>query len=324
MGTVHPYDISAEYCTWLRGIPFFHGVKPSFHILIDAGNGCWSQRAAAYAKAVFPHLRIETIHDIADGRFPNRSADVAKPEYLIKLREMVIESGADLGIAFDGDGDRVAFVDEKGHALSAEETTWVLLLSFWDGLRDRAFVYDIKFSDHMAEGARALGGEPQVERSGHAFIRRRMMDEGGIFGAEISGHYFYGDLNGGDDGLYSALRMIAHLAFAEQSLAALRNTCPLIAMTPDLRLPCDATMQEAILDQVRAAFADCPQTTIDGIRIDFPDGWALVRRSVTEPALTFRFEGKDDKSLDRLVREFCDRVPAAGNGLAKQFRKKRP
>ena len=321
-GRAGGHNIAAEYAAWLGTVPYFRIASPAFRVIFDPGNGCWARRAAAYALRVFPGLQVEAIHDDEDGRFPHRSPDVAKPELLAQLCEVVVERQADLGVAFDGDGDRVAFVDGTGRALTAEEAAWVLALSFWDTFHDRGFVYDLKFSDRIAEGVRALGGEPHMERSGHAFIRRRMMDEGAIFGAEISGHYFYGDLNGGDDGLFSALRMIAHLAQAEQSLAALRNTCPVITMTPDLRLSCDAATQSAILDQVQSAFAEYPQTTIDGIRVDFPDGWALVRRSVTEPALTFRFEGADSAALDRIVREFCDRVPAAGDGLAKQFRKK--
>ena len=318
-GTVETYDIAPEYVAWLRTIPYFGEVEPTAHVIFDSGNGCWSARAAAYAAAVFPGLRIEAIHDVADGRFPHRNADVARPEYLAALRDRVVARGADLGIAFDGDGDRVAFVDDQGHALSAEEATWVLLLSFWQDLRDRAFVYDIKFSDRIAEGARALGGEPHMERSGHAFIRRRMLDEGGVFGAEISGHYFYGDLDGGDDGLYSALRLLAHLARAEKTLAELRRTCPGIFMTPDLRLCLDAETRQMVLRQVREAFAGHPQTFIDGIRVDFPGGWALVRRSVTEPALTFRFEGQSPGALDRIVREFCARVPAVDKELWKEY-----
>jgi len=319
-GTLAAGDIAPEYLAWLQVMPYWHGVHPALHVIIDAGNGCWSERAAAYAQAIFPALRIEAIHDVADGRFPHRHADVARPAYLHRLCAEVVARGADIGIAFDGDGDRVAFVDDGGHALSAEEATWVLLLSCWPGLRDRAFVYDIKFSDRMAEGARVLGGEPHMERSGHAFIRRRMLDEGGIFGAEISGHYFYGDLDGGDDGLYTALRMLAHLTHAEQSLHALRRTCPPIFMTPDLRLPLDAAARRAALAAVCAAFADDEQVTIDGIRIERPGGWALVRSSVTEPALTFRFEGHTADSLHALVRDFCARVPAVGEALWEQYR----
>jgi len=315
-GSVERYDIAAEYTAWLPTIPYFDDVSPCSRVIFDPGNGCWSRRAAEYALHVFPALHVEAIHDDENGDFPHRSADVAKPEYLANLRAAVVERQADLGVAFDGDGDRVAFVDATGHALSAEEATWVLMLSFWQNIRDRGFVYDIKFSDRMAEEARALGGEPHMERSGHAFIRRRMLDEGALFGAEISGHYFYGDLDGGDDGLYSALRMIALLACTGETLAALRNTCPRIAMTPDLRLPCDAAMQAKLLDEVNTAFAEFPRTTIDGIRIDFPDGWALVRPSVTEAALTFRFEGNNTEALDRLLHEFRARVPAVGRVIS--------
>ena len=106
-----------------------------------------------------------------------------------------------MGVAFDGDGDRVAFVDGEGRVLSAEATAWILLHSFGEGLRNRPFVYDIKLSDRIPETAAELGAIPRAQRSGHAFIRTSMIEGGGCFGAEISGHYFYGELQGGDDGL---------------------------------------------------------------------------------------------------------------------------
>ena len=221
-----------------------------------------------------------------------------------------------LGIAFDGDGDRVAFVDNDGNTLSAEEATWVLLQSLGPGLPGERFVYDLKFSDRVAEAARQLGAEPLVERSGHAFVRSRMLETKARFGAEISGHYFFRDLAGGDDGLFAACWMIAYLArSAGKSLAELRRECPPVFMTPDLRVPMDASEHAAVIDRVRRLWRKYPQSEIDGVRVNFPEGWALVRGSVTEPALSFRFEAGDWDGLGKLVRRFSSALVEVGESL---------
>jgi phosphomannomutase len=143
-----------------------------------------------------------------------------------------------------------------------------------------------------------------------------MIERQALFGAEISGHYFYDELRGGDDGLFTACRVLAGLAASGGSLAKARRGCPAIHATPDLRLAIPAEEQDALLARVRAAFSAQPQSSLDGVRIEFPDGWALVRRSVTAAELTFRFEGDSDSSLDRIVREFAARIGGLGERLA--------
>jgi phosphomannomutase len=200
-------------------------------------------------------------------------------------------------------------------ALNAEETTWVLLHSFGEELRGQRFVYDVKSSDRIPEAAAALGAEPLAERSGHAFIRSRMRRSDARFGAEVSGHYFFREVGGGDDGLLAACRVIAHLARSGQTLAQLRHGCPPIFITPELQLDLDEQSQQRVLQQVRQAWAEHPQSTIDGLRVDVPGGWALVRCSVTRPALGFRFESADWHGLEHLVGRFCELLPEVGPQL---------
>jgi phosphomannomutase len=147
-----------------------------------------------------------------------------------------------------------------------------------------------------------------------------MRDSAAVFGAEASGHYFYRALEGCDDGLYTACLVIAHLARSGQSLAELRRGCPAVYMTPDLRITMPPDEQQKTIEQIRAAWQAFPQRTIDGVRIDTPCGWALVRSSVTEPALTFRFEGLDWHALDDLVERFCGAMPEYGDQLWEHFR----
>ena len=311
-GEARALDVDEAYVDWLRES---HGRETTLRIVVDPGSGCWSGRAAPWLRRVFPGSRVTAIHDEPDGRFPLRGPDSAKPENLVALGEAVRSEGADLGLAFDGDGDRAAFVDEAGVPLTAEEATCVMLATLGEEMAGRAFVHDVKFSDRVPEFARSLGAEPLAERSGHAFIRARMQREKARLGAEVSGHFFYAELDGGDDGLFTACRLVAHLARVGEPLSALRRLCPPVHMTPDLRLSTDGESREAALDRVRAAFREFPQSAVDGVRIDFPDGWALVRASVTEPKLTFRFEGRDAESLARILRSFATRLPGLGQRL---------
>ena len=239
--------------------------------------------------------------------------DCSQPSELNDLCDAVYRERAHLGIAFDGDGDRLALADNEGVTLNAEETTWVLLQCLGDELRGQPFVYDVKFSDRIAATARQLGAEPLVERSGHAFLRTRMAETGAVFGADLSGHYFYRSMGGGDDALYTACRLIAYLSRSGKTLSELRRACPSLYMTPELRVAVPAAAQPQVIEQVRAAWAQFPQQTVDGLRVDTPGGWALVQSSLTEPALTFRFEGLDWHALDDLVDRFCHTMPELGD-----------
>jgi len=313
-------DLSAPYGAWLTE-RWAHDA--ALRLVVDPGNGCWSGRAGEYLRAVFPAAEVTALHDRADGTFPERSPDCSRPGPLAELAAVVRERGAGVGIAFDGDGDRVAFVDDEGAVLSAEEATQVLLGCLGAELAGRGFVHDVKFSDKVADAARALGAEPRAQRSGHAFIRRLMMDCDARFGAEISGHYFDAELEGGDDGLFTACRLVHHLGREGARLSDLRRACAPVFMTPDLRLEVPAAEQEAVLAAVRAAHAGRPQSDVDGVRVDFPRGWALVRRSVTEPAVTCRFEGRRAADLEDTIEAFCSTLPELGPRLAELYRRER-
>jgi phosphomannomutase / phosphoglucomutase len=288
--------------------------------VLDPMHGCWAEKARRYLHAIFPQCLFSTIHDTVDAHFGGRAPDCSQPHDLLDLCEAVYRERAHLGIAFDGDGDRIALVDNEGVALTAEEATFVLLDCYGDQLRGERFIYDLKFSDRIAEAARQFGAEPLVERSGHAFLRARMCDSKAVFGAEVSGHYFHRALIGGDDGLYTACLLIAHLARSDRALSELRRACPPVYMTPDLRVSVSLDEQPRIIAQVRAAWSQFPQRLTDGVRIDTPGGWALVRSSVTEPALTFRFEGLDWHALEDLVERFCDSLADVGDELWTRYK----
>ena len=318
-GTPRTLDVSFDYVACLQET-FVESLAAQRHVVLDPMHGCWAEKARRYLHAVFPQCLFSTIHDSVDAQFGGRAPDCSGAHELVELCEAVYRERAHLGIAFDGDGDRVALVDNEGVVLGAEEAACALLNCLGEELRGQRCVFDLKFSDRIAEAARQLGAEPLVERSGHAFLRTRMGDSGAMFGAKISGHYFHRALDGGDDGLYTACLLIAYLARSGRTLSELRRACPPVYMTPDLRVSVAVDQQPKILEQVRAAWSQFPQRTLDGVRVDLPGGWALVRSSVTEPALTFRFEGLDWHALDDLVERFCDALPEFGDELWTRYR----
>jgi phosphomannomutase / phosphoglucomutase len=307
-------DVTFDYVAWLQEA-WIDAPAVKRPIILDGMHGVWACRARRYLQAIFPHSVFSAIHDVPDGSFGGRAPNCARHEALVELGETVYQQRAVLGIAFDGDGDRVAFVDDEGTPLTAEESTWILLQSFAGDLRGEPYVYDVKFSDRVPEAARKLGAEPLVERSGHTFIRNRMLETGAPFGAEISGHFFFRDLAGGDDGLFAACRMINFLAGSGKTLSQMRRKSPKVFVTPDLRVRVKARYRPTVVRRVRETWSKYPQTEVDGVRICFPDGWALVRNSVTEPALTFRFESRNWNGLTKLVSKFCDSLPEVGEAL---------
>jgi phosphomannomutase len=278
-------------------------------------HGCWAGKARRYLQAIFPQGLFSTINDVVDGRFDGGVQRGANASGLHDLRAAVYRQRAQLGVAFDGDGDRLTLVDEEGVALTPEESACALLECVGGQLPGQPFVYDLRFSDQIAEAARQMGAEPLAERPGHGFLRTRMRKADAAFGAAIGGQYFHRTLDGRCDPLYTICHLIAYLYRSQRTLGELRRGCPPIYMTPELRLPMPPDVQEATIGQVMAAWAEFPQRTADGVRIDTPGGWALVRSSTTEPALTFRFEGLDWHALEDLVERFCDVLPGCGDQL---------
>lgn len=312
--TPRTLDVSFDYVAGLQET-FVESLGAQLHVVIDPMHGCWAEKARRYLHAIFPQCLFSTVHDTIDAQFGGRAPDCSCPGELADLGEAVYRERAHLGVAFDGDGDRIALVDNDGVALSPEETTWAVLNCLGSQLQGEKFIHDLKFSDRIVEAARQFGAEPLAERSGHAFLRTRMGKTNALLGAEVSGHYFHRALQGAEDGLYTACLLIEHLARTQRTLSELRRLCPPVYMTPDVRIPVPPDRQSHVIDQIRQSWSEFPQQTIDGVRIDTPGGWVLVRSSVTEPVLTFRFEGLDWHALDDLLERFCDTLPEFGDEL---------
>jgi len=287
-------------------------------VVLDAGNGAWSD----LGPRIFEELGIpfHRLYCDVEGTYPNRSPDCARPAALQALKSEVVKTHSQLGIAWDGDGDRVAFMDETGSFVTSDEVSALLIRRLLANHAGARVVFDIKLSSLVRRTVLACGGVPLMERSGHAFIKRKMIEEKCLFGCEASGHYFYQELRGGDDGLFSALLMTDLVAGAG-SLHELRRSLAPGFVTPDLRLPATVLPYDEFVRRLRQLFHSARETTIDGLRIETPEGSLLVRESVTEPVVTLRLEGSSAEALGKLIAACHAAFPEVSSEIARQIGK---
>jgi phosphomannomutase / phosphoglucomutase len=306
-GTVREERVAPAYADAL--VRSYPGLSRR-RVVVDAGNGSMWDLAPDVLKRA--GQQVEPLFCEPDGSFPHRNPNPAVPAHLSALRQRVCELGADLGIAYDGDGDRVVFVDERGEVQPPDR---VLVLFVRHALAEHpggAVVYDLKASSVVAEETLSAGGQPLMERSGHAFIKARLLDEGAVLGGEVSGHYFFGEI-GGDDALYATLYYLRVLDAMGLSSSRALATVPAYPITPDIRVPCPPEEADAILVELERGLSDRPIDRLDGVRVRFEHGWALARRSVTEPLITLRIEAHTSEELEHIRA----RVLAASPRLAR-------
>lgn len=286
-------------------------------VVLDAGNGAWSDLAPQLFVSLGFH--VVPLFCKIDGTFPSRPPDSARPNNLAELRKEVVRTRAQLGVAWDGDGDRVAFVDDSGSVLTADETSALMIRALLPRERGGKVIHDIKMSDMVRQAVTECGGVPIMERSGHAFIKRSIIAHNALFGCEVSGHYFFRELGGGDDGMFAALFMAELLQRQGLSLAQLRGTLAPCFVTPDLRIPLQVVSFAEVVRRFRKSFPDSREITIDGVRSETRDGFILARESVTEPVVTIRLEGRDQDSLNHLVETCLKALPEAAEEISDQL-----
>lgn len=299
-GTLEEAAVIADYLSYTAG-----QAKPgSMKVVIDAGNGATAKIAPAlYRKAGFEV--VELFCD-PDGNFPNRPPNPALPKNLAALSKKVVETGAALGIAFDSDGDRVGFVDETGRAVDNDDIL-VLLARHYLEHQPGPVIYDAKCSMVVPEQITAAGGRPVMARAGHTFSKAAFLREKALFAGEISGHFFFSEL-GYDDGMFAGLKMCEYLT-SHGLLAALIDEIPNYLLTPEVRVRYEAPDKEAVLAEVAGNLKHLKPNLIDGVRIEFADGWAMIRASVTEPLFTLRFEARSSERLRVIANLLLDALP---------------
>ncbi len=286
--------------------------KSQLRVVVDAGNGATSEIAPALFKAL--GYDVIELYCKPDGHFPNRSPNPALAENLQGLGKKVLESGANLGVAFDGDGDRVAFVDENGRAVDNDDII-VLLARYYLEKEPGTIIYDAKCSMVAPEQIAKAGGRPIMARAGHTFSKAAFIREKALFAGEISGHFFFGEL-GYDDGMFAGLK-VCEFVKNHGSLAELVDEIPNYILTPDIRVTYKGADKEAILDGIASRLAQYNPNRIDGVRIEFEDGWGMIRASVTEPLFTLRFEGKTSERLQEIIELLLSALPENIKGLVR-------
>ncbi|MFT5709452.1 MAG: phosphomannomutase/phosphoglucomutase [Halioglobus sp.] len=274
-------------------------------IVLDAGNGATS----IIAPELFEELGCEVVplYCEFDGRFPNRPPDIGNENNLSGLIAKVLEEGADFGVAFDGDGDRLAVVTSSGQLIRTD----TLLMLFAQDVVSRNpgcdVVFDVKCSRHLSQLITRYGGRAVLWKTGHAFMKEKMRETGALLGGEFSGHIFFGERwFGFDDGMYAAGRLAEILSSQGTSLDECLSEFPITENTPEILIPVSESNKFPLMRKIvdNADFSSGKINTIDGIRVDYKEGWGLVRASNTTAALTARFEATSPEELDTIMQEF--------------------
>ena len=273
-------------------------------VVLDPGNGTTS----IIAKKIYESFPIDVImiNDTSDGTFPNHHPDPCVESNLSQLKEKVLETNADLGLAFDGDGDRVGVVDEKGCYIPTDQYMVIIIRNIIDKVRNKSFLYDVKCSRVLEDEIKKLGAKPVCYRTGNSYTKAKVRELDMAFGGELSGHVYFRDrFLGFDSGLYAGLRLLEILSFTDKTTSSLLDGIPTYYSTEEMKFPFDDDTKFAVVNQVLDYASDQGYSinNIDGVRVDFPDGWALVRASNTGPNVTARFEAKTEKRLKEIEEE---------------------
>ena len=277
-----------------------HLEKP-LKVAIDCGNGV----AGVCAENLFKQLGCEVIplFTDVDGTFPNHHPDPSKPKNLIDLIKAVKTQHCDVGLAFDGDGDRVGVITERGESIFADRLMMLLSEDVLSRNAGATIIYDVKCSRHLGPVIERAGGEPLMWKTGHSLVKAKMKETGALLAGEMSGHIFFKERwLGFDDGLYTAARLLEIFAKSDHSASSLFDAIPNDVSTPELNIEVPDTEKFAIVDRVASIIKGegLPLSTIDGVRVDLDSGWGLIRCSNTTPNLVLRFEAESTEALETI------------------------
>ena len=284
----------------------------SLNVAWDAGNGSAGEVMSALCERL-PGNHV-LLNETIDGTFPAHHPDPTVPENLTQLMDLVAQDGCDVGIAFDGDGDRIGVVDEKGRVLWGDQIMLRLARGILETQPGATFIADVKASQVLFDEITRLGGRAIMWKTGHSLIKTKMKEEKAAFAGEMSAHLFFADrYYGYDDALYAAVRLLAEVAASGESLADFRDSLPPVVNTPEIRFPCAEDRKVAVIDEVRARLeaAGADLVTLDGVRVRDGDGWWLLRASNTQDVLVARCEAADEAGLDRQKQALREQLEAS-------------
>ncbi len=312
-GTVSKLNIKDDYFNAImKGLSFGNRrVK----VVIDCGNGTTSP----FAKELYQKFPIEVIplYDVSDGTFPHHHPDPSVEDNLEDLKKKVIEEQADVGLAFDGDGDRVGIISNKGRFIPMDQYMIIMIQNIIGTVRKKAFLYDVKCSNALRDEIIKLGAKPIEYRTGNSYTKKGVHDLDLDFGGEFSGHIYFRDrFLGFDSGLYAGLRLVEVLSKRKESIEELLEGISTYVETPEIKIPMEDHKKFIVIQKLEEFCRKQGYSfhTIDGIKVLLDDGFALIRVSNTGPNITARFEAKDEETLTKRKGYFLD--------LLKQIEKK--
>ncbi len=269
-------------------------------VVVDAGNGTASELAPSLLEAL--GCQVTRLYCESDGRFPNHHPDPTLPENLKDLIATVKEEKADLGIAYDGDGDRLGVVDEKGEIIWGDRLMIIFAREILKKHPGARVIFEVKCSQSLTEEIEKAGGVPLMWKTGHSLIESKMQEEGALLAGEMSGHIYFADnYFGYDDAIFASGRLVEILSRTEKSLSQLLEGVTAYHSTPEIRMDCPDEKKFAVVEKVKSYFQERYETIdIDGVRILFGDGWGLVRASNTQAVLVLRFEAQTKSRLEEI------------------------
>ena len=290
---------------YLNAVQRRHQLARPLKVVVDCGNG--AAGVTAPEALMLLGCDVVPLYADVDGTFPNHHPDPGDIETLYDLIDTVREQGADLGLAFDGDGDRLGVVLPDGQVVYPD----ILLMALAEDLASRVsgakVIFDVKCTGELFDVVRKAGGEPEMWRTGHSLMKARMKETGALLAGEMSGHIFFAeDWYGFDDATLAAARLLVILSRYQGDAVSFFQRFPRLHSTPEIQILVTEENKFAIIDylQEHGDLGDGERCVIDGIRMDYPDGWGLCRASNTSPKLVTRYEGRDDATLARIRRRF--------------------
>jgi phosphomannomutase/phosphoglucomutase len=305
-GSIREVDVLGPYIEQVAAGMRMGARRPA--VVVDGGNGTGGLTCVAILRRL--GVPVEALYCEPDGTFPNHHPDPTMPENLTELVRRVKDSGAEAGIALDGDADRIGVVDPHGRMVWGDQ---LMMLFARDILKERpgaTFVSEVKCSQALYDDIAARGGRAIMWKVGHSLIKTKMKEENAVLAGEMSGHMFFADRYFGyDDAVYAAARLVELLSRGDATLADLVDTLPVLFNTPEIRLPCPDEIKFEVVRRVVAYYrARQPVVEVDGARISFPGGWGLVRASNTGPVLVLRCEADSPERLATIRTELEERL----------------
>ena len=306
LGQLIAVDMSKIY---LDAITQSCNPKKNFKLVVDAGNAV----AGPLAKQLFTQLGYDftPIFCTPDGEFPNHDPNPSDEKNLLSLRETVAANNADLGFALDGDGDRLVVITRSGAIVWPDQLMMLFARDILHQHPQTKVVFDVKSSNRLSQLITDNGGVPVMCKTGHSHVRRAVKQSEALIGGEFSGHIFFNDRwHGFDDGIYAAMRLLEILSSSDNDLDELLNEFSPCADTPEILIPVSETEKFNLIDNITAQckFLGAKINTIDGLRVEYPQGWGLIRASNTSAFLTMRFEADNNEQLERIKKLFASEL----------------